>query len=331
MYVRKCASAKINTGKGKCQIPKGKIKGLILVQRGYTLPEVLTMEALEVAEHADRPYRIYPINTVEEYTPSGGEAQYSQQGYGSNNLTNYSPLQEAFTLDKRDIGLVANLMKAKNAKLDVYLVNSDNVIFGEEDVYNNFVGIPISSISIGGQQHNSSGQVASLDITISYKDVEAHWKREAIRTVDFDIMAMMHGLVDVTFSPVGTGNTGFLFKLIENYSKNDITASYGQLIINNLAESIPESFVATLITNQEELDDMIGSGISKVPVIDITDLTNSYSSLNIPQLAEPSVLYTLGITGIAQEIKSNTGEHYALLADENGDILTDENDLMLIG
>lgn len=300
-YVRECTGTQFNTGQSSCPVPRGKIKGMIFTQRGITLPSDLTTENIEVAEHADRPYRIYPVKTVEEYAPSGGEAQFSQQGYGSNNLTSYSPLQETYTLDGRDMGLVANIIKAKNAQLDVYLINDSNVIFGEEDSAGNFIGIPLSSIALGGQQFDSSGQVANLTVTLNYKDVEQHWLRESVREVDFDIVSMMSGLVNVTFAPIGTGSSGYVYKLIEKSGGLDVTETFGQLIANNAATTIPLASALVFMSDQTSVDDILGEGKATAPVLEVTKADGDYSASLIPQLAAASVLQTLGIVGITQE------------------------------
>lgn len=297
-YIRGCTSAQFNTGQSTCPVPRGKIKGLIFVQRGYTLPEDLTADNIEVAEHADRPNRIYPVKTVEEYAASGGEAQFSQTGYGANNLTSYSSLQETYTLDARDMGLVANLVNAKNAMLDVYLVNDSNVIFGEEDSNGNFIGIPISSVAIGGQQFDSSGQVAFLNVIINYKDVEQHWKREAVREVDFDLVSMMIGLVNVTFAPIKANGDEYIYKLIEKHGGLDVTGAFGRLIAENLAETVPSATTASYLETKEDVSVSIGDSSSIIPPVIVFD---GYSATNIPQLAAASVLQTVGIIGITQE------------------------------
>lgn len=80
---RQCPGvATFNTGNSVCVLDPGKVKAIILVMHGYKLPKTLTADALEAACHADRPGRIFPIKTIVEYAPSGGEAQTSATGYG---------------------------------------------------------------------------------------------------------------------------------------------------------------------------------------------------------------------------------------------------------
>ena len=76
---RECAGmAQFNTGTSKCLLDPGKVKAIILTMHGYKLPANATAELLEAACHDDRPNRIFPIKTIIEYAPSGGEANKRQ-------------------------------------------------------------------------------------------------------------------------------------------------------------------------------------------------------------------------------------------------------------
>lgn len=88
---RKCPGvATFNTGSSVCVLDPGKIKAIILTIHGHKIPTEKTAEAFEKACHADRPGRIFPIKTIVEYAPSGGEAQTSATGYGPTKITSYS-------------------------------------------------------------------------------------------------------------------------------------------------------------------------------------------------------------------------------------------------
>jgi len=273
--IRTCGgSNEFNSGISRCPVPRGKIKGLVFVPHGVKLPSDITLENLEKAIHADRPNRIFPVKTVEEYAPSGGEAQTSQQGYGANKVTSYSAKTDAFTLDKYDMGLKANVVEAKDTAFDVYLVNDSNVIFGERDNDGSLKGIPLSGIYVSGQDYDSSGQVANLILNIMYSDIEKHWKVEDVRMVDFDIVSELNGLVEVEFKKVGT--TGNNYKLTEKYGRLDLTSNYGPLIQSKAAQVLPNA-----------------TGVSYADgLITVTS--------GEPKLAKPSVLQSAGIIGIEQ-------------------------------
>ena len=111
---RECAGvAQFNTGTSKCILDPGKVKAIILAMHGYKLPKNVTAEALQAACHDDRPARIFPIKTIVEYAPSGGEANKGATGYGPNKVTSYSAKDDVWTLEDFDSSLKANIMAAK--------------------------------------------------------------------------------------------------------------------------------------------------------------------------------------------------------------------------
>jgi hypothetical protein len=270
--IRVCGgSGEFNSGVSNCPVPRGKIKGLIFVPSGLKLPAEITLASLETAIHADRPNRIYPVKTIDEYAPSGGEAQTSQQGYGASKVTSYSSKVDAFTVDKYDMGLKANVVDAKSMSFDVYLVNDSNIIFGERDNDGSLKGIPLSGIYVGGQDYDSSGQVANLVINIMYSDIEKHWKIEDTRSVDFDIVSALNGLVEVEVKSVTGG-----YKIIERYGRLDVTPTFGQLIVSNAdTTTIPSNVVTSYADGV-----IVASGVFT--------------------LKKPSVLHENGIIGIEQ-------------------------------
>jgi len=271
--IRECGSKTFNSGISSCPVPRGKVKALIFVQSGYALPQAITADAIETAIHADRPDRIYPVKTIEEFAPSGGEAQTSQQGYGANKVTSYSARTDTFTLDIYDMGFRANVVEAKDSKFDVFFVNDSNTIFGQRSDTDTLLhGIPLSGIYVGGQDFDSSGQNSYLTVNLMYSDIERHFKLEDVRTVDFDILGSLYGLVEVDF--VSAGTTG-KYKLIEHYGRLDITANFGTAIAAGSSTVVP--------------------GASAVTYADgVLSLTGT------AKLAKPSVLSEKGILGIEQ-------------------------------
>lgn len=271
---RSCGGAGLfNSGKSRCPVPHGKLKGAILVDGDLTLPANITAEAIEVAAHADRPNRIYPIKLFEEYAQTGGEAQTAQQGYGANRVSDYSALTMTVTMDSYDAGLKANIVRAKNMPFSLYLINDSNIIFGIRGNDGQLHGIPLSGMSVGGQEFDSSGQVAFMTINFMFKDIEAYWKTQMVREVDFDIVQALNGLVDVEFVPV-EGQTG-QYLLLETIQGLNLTPNYGQLIADEALTVLPG---ATAVTYANGVISATGS----------------------MQLAKPSVLQANGIIGIEQ-------------------------------
>ena len=249
----------------------GKIKAIILTIHGHKIPTEKTAEAFEKACHADRPGRIFPIKTIVEYAPSGGEAQTSATGYGPTKVTGYSAKNDVWTLQDYDASLKANIMAAKNVAFDAYFVNENNIVFGMNDGTEDLAGIPLSGVYPGGQDWDSSGTEANLTIATMFKDYEKYVKNADVRAYDFDVVDALKGLVYVDLVSTESNK----YKLIEHFGKLDITEYYGELLAKN-AETV--LIGATSASYADGVITTVGEG-------SIT-------------LASPSVLQESGITGI---------------------------------
>lgn len=268
---RKCPGvATFNTGNSVCVLDPGKIKAIILTMHGYKLPKTLSAESLEAACHADRPERIFPIKTIVEYAPSGGEAQTSATGYGPTKVTGYSSKNDVWTLQDYDASLKANIMAAKNVPFDAYFVDDNNVIYGMNDGTDELAGIPLSGVYPGGQDWDASGTEANLTIATMFKDYEKYIKNADVKACDFNVVDALKGLVYVDMVSVESTN----YKLVEHFGKLDITSYYGSLIAENATTVMPN---ATDVTYE--------NGFIKV-------------TTGKADLASPSVLQAAGITGI---------------------------------
>lgn len=267
-------SANLNTGNSVCPLVPDKVKAIILTAHGKKLPGDLNAESLQAACHADRPDRIFPIKTVVEYAPSGGEAQTSAVGYGPTKVTGYSARADVWTLEEFDLSLQANLAMAKNVALDAYFVDANNVIYGQKDDSGELGGIPLSGVYPGSQPWDTSSANANLTVATMFKDWEKYLKNADVLQADFDVVEALQGLVYVDFVAAEDGETG-KYKLVEHYGSLDITAYYGELLVKNAETALPG---ATGVSYSDGVLTATG------------DLT----------LAAPSALQALGITGIEQ-------------------------------
>lgn len=269
---RKCPGvATFNTGSSVCVLDPGKIKAIILTIHGHKIPTEKTAEAFEKACHADRPGRIFPIKTIVEYAPSGGEAQPSATGYGPTKVGSYSAKNDVWTLQDYDASLKANLMAVKNVAFDAYFVDENNVIYGMNDGTDELSGIPLSGVYPGGQDWDSSGTEANLTIATMFKDYEKYIKNADVKVYDFDVVDALKGLVYVDLVSIEPNK----YKLIEHFGKLDITEYYGEL----LSESAETALTgATSASYANGVITTVGEGSIK--------------------LASPSVLQESGITGI---------------------------------
>ena len=280
---RRCPGlAEFNTGKSVCVLDPGKIKSVILVMHGQKLPDTLSAEELEKACHADRPGRIFPLKTVVEYEPSGGEAQTNATGYGPTKLTGYSAKVDTLTLDDFDASLKANLMAVKNVAFDAYLVDDNNVIYGMNDGTDVLAGIPLSGVYPGGQDWDSSGTEANLTVTLMFQDYEKYVKNADVMACDFNVTDALKGLVYVDFVSVDSTK----YKLVEHFGGLDVTEYYGALLQQNAAEALPD------VTSVSYAD-----GVLTV-------------ATGTPVLAKPSALQAVGITGIEQWTGTTSASSY---------------------
>lgn len=270
---RTCAGmSTFNTGNSVCPLDPGKVKAIILMTSGQKLPADLTAEALEKLCHADRPNRIYPLKTIVEYAPSGGEAQTSAVGYGPTKITGYSPKTDTWTLESADLSIKANLAKARNAQFDAYFVDDNNVIYGIQSNDGTLAGVPMTGVYPGGQDFTSSGQNATLTVTTMFKDYEKFMKDMNVVVCDFDVVEALHGVVFVDFVKEGDGNS---YKILEHYGKLDITEYYGEALVQNKATALPDAS-------------------------DVTYADGVLTITGAASLAAPSVLQEAGIVGIEQ-------------------------------
>lgn len=270
-------SAGFNTGMSRAQTPRGKVKGLILVERGNVLPSNLTSELLELAFHADVPKRAYPVRLIDEYAPSGGEANVTQQGYGSNKITGYSAFNEAYTTDVPDGGLRANVLNASGRAFDMYIVTEHGLIFGQLNDKGVLGGIPLAGIHVGGQSFDSSGQAANLVLTALYKDVEKYWKNEGQCFCQFDVVDALNGIVCVDLIKMEEGK----YKIREHYGRLDVTRYYADLLTG---------------TNASKVWD----GVTAMTYTDGYLVATPASGVGVVSLKAPSVLQAAGVTGIEQ-------------------------------
>lgn len=235
----------LNTGMSRSQIQRGKVKGLILVGHGHPLAGEITAESLELAFHANKPNRAFPVRLIDEYAPSGGEAQVAQQGYGSNKVTGYSAFSEAYTIDVPDGGLRANVLNASGQAFDMYIVTEHNVIFGQKNDKGMLCGIPLAGIHVGGQSFDSSGQAANLVLTVLYKDVEQYWKNEGNEFCEFNVVDALNGIVCVDLVTKEANK----YKIREHYGRLDVTEYYADLLTGENASKCWNGITGMTFTN----------------------------------------------------------------------------------
>lgn len=274
---RDCGSEIFNTGSSKCPFVPDYVKAIILTPEDMVIKDDELEEKLEEMIHADRPGRIYPIGPIAEYAPSGGEAQTSKQGYGPSQITSYSELIEAWTLENYDEGLLANLMKLKNERMRALFVDKNNVVYGQHDTDTTIKGYLMSSIYPSSvQRFKTSGDNASMAVSLVYDDVEKAWMETKSLQGETDLVEKAKGLVWVDI--VKVGSDGSSYKVVEHYGRYDLTTVYGSLLAKT---------------------EGVWAGVSAAQY-NAADGTLSLTSSSTPTLLSPAQLFTAGIKGIEQ-------------------------------
>lgn len=267
-------SSSFNTGRSVQVFDPGKVKALILVPHGKKLPSTMTAEALEQACHADYPNRIYPIKTIVEFAPSGGDANVQTKGYGGQKLAGYNAYSQAWTLDESDYVLKAQIAKAKGVKFDLYLLDENNVLFGVADDTVIPAGIPLSAFAATGNDFDTSSEESGTTLTAYFKDYEKYLREASIYQCDFDVIDVLQGLVPVEL--VALDGQASKYKLLEKYGKLDITSYYGEALAAGAASCFD-------------------GGVSAVAY---ADGVLTITATGTPSLKKPSVLQTNGVLGI---------------------------------
>lgn len=274
---RDCGSEIFNTGSSKCPFVPDYVKVIILTPEDMVIEDDELEESLEEMIHANRPGRIYPIGPIAEYAPSGGEAQTSKQGYGPSQITSYSELVEVWTLENYDEGLLANLMKLKNERMRALFIDKNNVVYGQHDTDTTIKGYLMSSIYPSSvQRFKTSGDNATMAVSLVYDDVEKAWIETKSLQSETDLIEKAKGLVWVDV--VKVGDSGSNYKVVEHYGKYDLTTAYGALLAKT--EGVWEGVSAA----QYNADDG----------------TLNLTSDGTPALLSPEQLLTAGIKGIEQ-------------------------------
>lgn len=274
---RDCGSEIFNTGSSKCPFVPDYVKAIILTPEDMVIKDDELEEKLEEMIHADRPGRIYPIGPIAEYAPSGGEAQTSKQGYGPSQITSYSELIEAWTLENYDEGLLANLMKLKNERMRALFVDKNNVVYGQHDTDTTIKGYLMSSIYPSSvQRFKTSGDNASMAVSLVYDDVEKAWMETKSLQGETDLVEKAKGLVWVDIVKVGSGESSY--KVVEHYGRYDLTTVYGSLLAKT---------------------EGVWAGVSAAQY-NAADGTLSLTNSSTPTLLSPAQLFTAGIKGIEQ-------------------------------
>lgn len=275
---RDCGSEIFNTGSSNCPFVPDYVKVIILTPEDMVIKDDELEEKIEEMIHANRPGRIYPIGPIAEYAPSGGEAQTSKRGYGPSQITSYSELVEAWTLENYDEGLLANLMKLKNERMRALFVDKNNVVYGQYDTDTTIKGYLMSSIYPSSvQRFKTSGDNASMAVSLVYDDVEKAWMETKSLQGETDLVEKAKGLVWVDV--VKVGNSGSNYKVVEHYGKYDLTTAYGTLL--------------------GKTEGVWGGSVSAAQY-NSADGTLSLTSDSTPTLSSPEQLLTAGIKGIEQ-------------------------------
>lgn len=277
--IRTCKSGSFFSGQSNCEINYDKVKALLLVKHGTKL-SYATLEDLRTACHADLPNRAYGFPPIINWEPSGGEAQFSQTGYGPNAYSGMSPRTDALTLDSFRHYLRAQILANANEVFDMYLIDLQNNLYGLNDGTDTLAGIPVT-IYPSGNDHPGATDKASLVVNVAYQDVEYYMLHLDVEPLEYDALSGVFGLMPVTLEKIGS--TGNNYKVVEFEGKGDATAKYGALIAENATDVLDGVTAATYDAANNVLQLTVSTG-------------------STPALKKASVLCTNGIYGIEPKV-----------------------------
>ena len=225
---RTCAGSKLYTGASKCPPDFKKVKGAIIVQRGYKLPADLTADKLEELAHADDNTRIFGILPFVEYANNGGEVQVADNGYGGPQQTGVSTRTDTFTMAKFDPSIRASIAKCKNKPFDVYFFDKQNMLIGQNDGTDVLAGIQMALIYAGSVDHPTSSAATSMTVSFAYDDAEDAIINWDYYQADVKFLKLTLGLTPVVLAK--TSDTGTTYKILEKVGGYDVTSIYGPLV-----------------------------------------------------------------------------------------------------
>ena len=271
-----------NSGQSACEINYDKIKTMVLVPHGTKL-NYASLEDLRAACHADLPNRAYGFPTIINWEPSGGEAQFSQIGYGPNAYNGMSARTDAFTLDSFRHYLRAQIIQNANVVFDMYLIDLQSQLYGLDDGTSTLAGIPVT-IYPSGNDHPGASDKASLVVNVAYQDVEYYMLHLEVEPLDYDALLGVFGLMPVTLEKIGA--TGNNYKVVEAWGFGDATSKYGSLIATNATSVLDGVTAATYDAVNNVIAITLGTGATA------------------PTLKAASVLEANGIYGIMPYVAS---------------------------
>lgn len=276
---RTCASAQLNTGTSKCEIPFDKLLGAIVVHYGTKLPAELTANKLEELVHADYGERVFGIRTFVEAAKNGGEVQTSAVGYGSDKITGISSRKDTMTMDTYSMALDASISKGGNRKWGVYYYDCDGFLYGIDDGTDILAPFPLSNIYSDSTPFKTSGNAAQQMITFSHEDAKKSKEQADFIQLDFKPQDVEYfGLTQVVMKK--TADAGNAYKIYEKTGAYDVTGIYGPLIAASAESVLNGAAAATTYNEADNTITIANAGDGEI------------------SLKSPKVLYENGIKGI---------------------------------
>lgn len=278
-----CKVKTSNTAESRCKLDLGLYRRVILLPLGARFTgldennnEQSLEEWIEAGIHADKPEnRFYPMPLFTDCEDNSEDNTEWTNGYG----TTYVVREGAFAFTQsfeRDVCLNRKLLDFNGQNFRALIVDNQNNIQGVQ-LADGFTG-EICNVWVSQPKANSSSEFSEPKIRYSFTNPDEHKLRE-IRMSDLSY-GDIKGLEDVTF--VDNGNDTFQI-VTAGCGDIDVTAEFAVLSGDTTA--------------------WLKDGVNPT-----TAPTYSSGSFSIPasgdwQLADPSVLYGLGVANKAMEVE----------------------------
>ncbi len=213
-----CFKTVRNTGTGSCVVHIQKITFVLLVPKGWVIPDSALQSVaalrtyLEAAIIADKSIRIFPVSGFVNITDNSEGVVAQTFGYGQQVIIrdgNYN-----WTLQFHAGGLcLSNALRSfNNSDYEVIFGDDQNILFGtnvpDETGKRQIGGVPMDSLYALPWAVNTGAEVAKYQIALSF---QPSYINEGISyaQVDFKLSDLM-GLQNIVIAQIGTSLAGLI-------------------------------------------------------------------------------------------------------------------------
>lgn len=165
------------------------------------------------------------LNGLVDYTPSGGDAKSSQEGFGPEVINGINPKKGKYTFDKGGICLFKQMSKMNGQEVRIFNVDKNKVAYGtvatieNEEVFRGFLATIFTE-----RRENDGKATGGVIVTINYSE---KYEEEQQAMASFQIDGELEGLTGIILQK--TGGAGHA-KVVVACSGDDLTRSLSDIL-----------------------------------------------------------------------------------------------------